>query len=258
MIKKTNKQTFTLIELLVVVAIIGVLVAILLPALAQSRNAARRISCLNNKKQILASIFMYSTDNDAHIPYNRHTGISDSWAFDDLLAAYDGRNIPKAQLANHFLHIDYSSGAKLYQCPSDDIRIDQNGYYSWMDERMRKSYAITGGSAINSPVGVSGTDWSAKMNQITKPSTTIILAERPHPDLMMGRGNYALLDPSFDNAGINYPDRLMHHKQAYSANFGMADGHVEFMNFFDTITSVSPSQNFSIADTVDSMWDYKR
>jgi prepilin-type N-terminal cleavage/methylation domain-containing protein len=121
--QSSSRSAFTLVELLVVIAIIGVLVALLLPAVQAAREAGRRTECLNHLRQIgLAALSYHDTHGVYPMGRDRTDQRSLSWAF-RLLPFVEQQAMHESHQANRPAHdaqnvLSMRTPVALYACPS--------------------------------------------------------------------------------------------------------------------------------------------
>jgi prepilin-type N-terminal cleavage/methylation domain-containing protein/prepilin-type processing-associated H-X9-DG protein len=195
---------FTLIELLVVIAIIGILASILLPSLARAKQAAHKIKCLSQMRQLGFALQMYADEHDGEYPPRQFS--PNSWVF---------------TLKPYYLNTEED----LLQCPSD-------GFFN------KRSYLINGWNdyfeAVLSPADYltyRNWNWPKGMPEgaIRDPSETITFGEKAK-----GSGQVHM-----DFYQLNDLEELEHKRHGRGSNFVFADGSARMLPYWGSLNPVN-------------------
>ena len=151
---------FTLVELLVVIAVIGILAALLLPALANAKIKAKRVACLSNMRQVGLAVSLYEGESVGRLPNPKATN-----AFD-----FNNANAPDnpLKLLRPFVGLsDPNAAAPVYICPG-------------AEPTTKADYAPVGSSSTALMINQVVMNWRAE--RLANPARTVVMQE-----------NYALM-----------------------------------------------------------------
>ncbi len=215
--RQSLRRAFTLIELLVVITIIGILAALLLPALNKSKASALQIQCLSQNKQLALALQLYAQDNHDFIPWPNWGSGFQGWLYTPTNGGPPEPLDPPATVYAGGLLWQYVKEVKIYWCPSDHTNTPA---FSQRPEQL-SSYIMNG----------------AVMGYYMRPPEA-----RTHKLSHMNPSAYATWEPSdqppYDpelvfNDGASYPleEEGPSRRHNTGCNVSAFDGHAQLLKF---------------------------
>ena len=179
-----RNAAFTLVELLIVIGIIAVLVALLVPVVARSREMARRTQCLSNLRAIGQGFVLYAKDNDSYLPAGARNNdlLVEDWIYWE--PKMPNRPLEKSAIGRY---LGAPVTPSVFRCPSDDV-----SYRASHPKVGDYLYSYSMNRFIAPPVGTPPHAYGMRLEKIKNPSQKVMLYEETQDTIDDGFGSMVI------------------------------------------------------------------